>query len=125
MRPLARLVRRAVLVVVLALAVAALDGSTSGVDDSDTGDTSSPSAEPEPSANLRVVTRLTRLAGTLPRERRVRVVKVTRGIVKEYVESAFLEGEARPAFDGFTAGARRIALHDRTALTLTTGKDAE
>jgi hypothetical protein len=122
MRTLAWLVRRAVLVVVLAVAVAALDGCTHGVDDAD----SSVGASPSPvssTADLEVVARVTRVAGTLSPKRRDHLAKVTRRLVGDYVRSALLDGDTKTAFTGFTRGAKRLAERDRRMLTLTHDDD--
>jgi hypothetical protein len=122
MRPLLRLVRRTVLVVALAVAVATLDGCTHSVDDAASSDRASP-ATGDGAADLEVVARVTRVAGTLPQERRDHLATVTGGIVEDYVRSALLDGEAKHAFAGFTPGARRLAEHDRGLLTLPHGDD--
>ena len=122
MRTLAWLVRRAVLVVALAVAVGCLDGCTHGVDDAGPSDGAT-SAPQEGAADLEVVARVTRVAGTLPQERRDHLAAVTGRIVEDYVRSALLDGRRRPAFSGFTPGAKRLAEHDRRMLTLTQGED--
>jgi hypothetical protein len=123
MRTFARLVRRPVLVVVLAVAVAALDGCTHGVDDAAPSDGASRPPD-HGAADLEVRARVTRVAGTLPQQRRDHLADVTGRIVEDYVRSALLEGRARPAFTGFTPGAKRLAEHDRRMLTLAHGDDA-
>lgn len=112
------LLRRLTLVVVLALAVAALDGCTHGVEDSTSGDSPSPSEEPEAEAPLKVVTRVTRIAGTLPEKQREELTQRTRHIVRVYVRTALVDREPDPGFFGFTPGARRLAARDRDVLTL-------
>ena len=123
MRTLAWLVRRAVLVVVLAAAVAGLDGCTHGVEDAGSSGGASPSPTGD-AADLEVVARVTRVAGTLPQDRRDHLAAVTGRIVEDYVQSALLDGRDRPAFTGFTPGAKRLAEHDRRMLTLAHGEDA-
>ncbi len=118
MRPLARLVRRAVLVVVLALAVAALDGCTNGVEEPTSDSSSSPTAGAEQVKELRVVSRVTRVAGYVSRDRRQQLAQGTGRLVTSYVTSALLDRERQPAWDGFTDGAARLARRDRDVLTL-------
>src|SRR5690242_8997652 len=103
MRPLVRLVRRGVLVVVLALAVATLDGCTHSVEDASPSDGPSPVADAG-KPDLEVVAKVARVAGTLSPARRDHIASVTRTIVQDYVQSALLDGEARPPFAGFTRG---------------------
>lgn len=62
-----------------------------------------------------VDTEVTRVAGPLPRSERDALRDEVRGLVEEYVESAYVDGATD--FPGFTGGARRLALEDADVTT--------
>jgi len=124
MQLLQPLLRRVMLVVVLAVAVAVLDGCTNGVDEpapSDAGAGSEAAAPP-----LRVVTRVTRVVGELPDDRRQALRLRAQAIVERYLRAAFLAEESgKASFPEFTQGARAVALRHADVLTRSGLRDVE
>jgi hypothetical protein len=68
--------------------------------------------------SVTVQTRITRIAGRLPPERRRRLEAQVARLVDDYVTASFVAGAGGDdAFPGFTPGARRRAMQDLAVLT--------
>jgi hypothetical protein len=71
-----------------------------------------------PSPPLRVTTRVTRIAGSLPAPRRQSLRQHLDALVQDYLQAAFVDPRGSSAdFPGFTPAARSLASHDARVLT--------
>ena len=119
-----RRARRALLALVLSLGLA-LPMSACTSDDREPGASESPTStapgQTLRSSEVRLETRVTRVAGRLPEKRRTQVGKGIGRTVAAYLDKAYLRDYPMrgpgAAFAGYTAGARQQARKDQRLLT--------
>jgi hypothetical protein len=102
---------------VLALAAGGCSGGDSG-DDAATPSSPSPTATQPAPPEVKIRSRVSTVAGVLPKRRRKAVARDIGRVVDRWFEAAYLGGDYprssfRNAWPGFTAGARDLAHRDR------------